>query len=89
MLIPILKELLIGWVSTTLETPYVVNDITINDFGINFGASLPVSGFSSIDLAAKFGRLGTTDNGLIKESYYQIVIGATINDRWFIKRKYD
>lgn len=71
------------------KIPYVVNNESINDFGINFGASLPVSGFSSIDLAAKFGQLGTTSNGLIKESYYQVVIGATINDRWFIKRKYD
>jgi hypothetical protein len=71
------------------KTPYIVNNEAINDFGINFGASLPVSGLSSIDLAAKFGQLGTTNNGLIKESYYKIVIGATINDRWFIKRKYD
>jgi len=71
------------------KLPYVVNNETITDFGINFGTSLPVSGFSSIDLAAKFGRLGTTNNGLIKESYYQVVIGATVNDRWFIKRKYD
>ncbi len=71
------------------EIPYVVNNQTINDFGINFGASLPVTGLSSFDLGARFGQLGTTDNGLIKESYYQIVIGATVNDRWFIKRKYD
>lgn len=72
-----------------LEIPYVVNDQNINDFGINFGVSLPVSGLSSIDLAFKFGQLGTTDNGLIRESYYRVVLGATINDRWFIKRKYD
>ncbi len=72
-----------------IETPYIVNNQSINDFGINFGASLPVSGFSSIDLACKIGQLGTTNNGLIKESYYRIVIGATINDRWFIKRRYD
>ncbi|MEQ9402015.1 MAG: hypothetical protein RIM99_00405 [Cyclobacteriaceae bacterium] len=72
-----------------LQTPYIVNNESINDFGINFGASLPVSGFSSVDLAVKFGQLGTTNNGLIKESYYRIVIGATINDRWFIKRRYD
>ncbi len=71
------------------KIPYVVNSQTINDFGINFGASLPVSGFSSIDLAARIGQLGTTSEGLIKESYYQVVIGATVNDRWFIKRKYD
>ena len=71
------------------KTPYIVNNQAINDFGINFGASLPVSGLSTVDLAVKFGQLGTTNNGLIKESYYKIVIGATINDRWFIKRKYD
>lgn len=72
-----------------IETPYIVNNETINDFGINFGASLPVSGFSSLDMAVKIGQLGSTSNGLIKESYYRIVLGATINDRWFIKRRYD
>ncbi|MEM9337558.1 MAG: hypothetical protein AAGA66_02440 [Bacteroidota bacterium] len=72
-----------------LELPYLVNNQSISDFGINFGTSLPVSGLSSIDLAFKFGQLGTTENGLIRESYYRIVLGATINDRWFIKRRYD
>ncbi len=71
------------------ELPYIINNQTISDFGINFGTSLPVSGLSSIDLAFKFGQLGTTENGLIRESYYRIVLGATINDRWFIKRRYD
>ncbi len=69
--------------------PYIVNNQSLTDFGINFGASLPVSGFSSLDLAFKWGQLGESSNGLIKETYYKIVIGATINDRWFIKRKYD
>ena len=69
--------------------PYIVNNQALTDFGINFGASLPVSGFSSLDLAFKWGQLGETSNGLIKETYYKIVIGATINDRWFIKSKYD
>ncbi len=72
-----------------LQTPYVVKGESINDFGINFGISLPVSGYSSFDLAFKYGQTGTTANGLIKEDYYKIVIGATINDQWFVKRKYD
>ncbi|MFT6881301.1 MAG: hypothetical protein ACJAVY_000084 [Marinoscillum sp.] len=71
------------------ESPYLLEDTPINDFGINFGASFPVSGYSSMDLAFKFGQRGTTDKGLIKEEYFQVVIGATINDRWFIKRRYD
>jgi hypothetical protein len=71
------------------KLPYIVNNQALTDFGINFGASLPVSGYSSIDLAFKVGKLGETNNGLIKENYFKVVIGATINDRWFIKRKYD
>ena len=69
--------------------PYVVNNQTLTDFGINFGASFPVSGFSSVDLALKVGQLGESGNGLIRENYFKVVIGATINDRWFIKRRYD
>lgn len=71
------------------KLPYIVNNQALTDFGINFGASLPVSGYSSLDLAFKWGQLGESSNGLIKETYYKIVIGATMNDRWFIKRKYD
>ena len=71
------------------QLPYLVNNTEINDFGINFGASFPVSGFSSMDAAFKYGFRGTTDNGLIRENYFQVIIGATINDRWFIKRRYD
>jgi len=69
--------------------PYVVNNQTLTDFGINFGASFPVSGYSSLDLAFKIGRLGEAGNGLIRENYFKVVLGATINDTWFIKRRYD
>lgn len=68
--------------------PYEINGQKIREFGINFGASLPV-GVSSFDLAFKYGGLGTTENSLIRETYFRIVIGATINDRWFIKRRYN
>ena len=70
------------------KLPYKVSDQTIREFGINFGSSLPV-GLSSLDFAFKYGILGTTDNDLIRENYFKIVIGATINDRWFVKRRYD
>lgn len=68
--------------------PYVVNGTGLNEFGINFGTTLPV-GASNLDLAMKYGRLGTLENDLIRETFFRIVIGATINDRWFIKRRYD
>lgn len=71
------------------QSPYLVNNTEINDFGINFGASFPVSGYSSMDAAFKFGQRGTISDNLIKENYFQVIIGATINDQWFIKRRYD
>lgn len=71
------------------ESPYVLNNEKINDFGINFGASFPMSGLSSLDAGFKVGVRGTTKNDLIRENYFQVVLGATINDRWFIKRRYD
>ncbi len=71
------------------QSPYILNDKRINDFGINFGASFPVRGFSSLETGFKYGVRGTKKNDLIRESYFQFVLGATINDRWFIKRRYD
>ena len=71
------------------ELPFLVKNQSITDIGINFGFSLPVRGGSGLDFAFKFGQLGKTENDLVKENYYKIIFGVTINDRWFIKRKYN
>ncbi len=72
------------------KLPYVVKNQSLVGFGINFGVSLPVGAFSSLDLGFKYGQLGKfNDEGLFRESYLKIVVGATINDRWFIKRRYN
>lgn len=71
------------------ETPYVINGKQVKDFGINFGWSLPVGRFSSLDMAFKYGKRGDVDDNLISESYYKAYLGINFNDQWFIKRKYD
>ena len=71
------------------KLPYRVNGNDVTDFGINFGTSLPVGAVSSLDVAMKVGTRGNLTDNVIKENYVQIYIGATINDRWFIRRKYD
>ena len=71
------------------KLPYLVQNYSINEFGINFGASFPVAGLSTLDFAIKFGERGTIENGLINESFTQIVLGLTINEKWFTKRKYN
>lgn len=70
------------------EVPYLVQNKKLTDFGINFGWSLPI-GVSSLDMGFKYGQRGTVSNNLIRERYFKFVLGATINDRWFVRRKYD
>lgn len=42
-----------------------------------------------INASLEVGKRGTTNNGMIKESYNRFCIGLTLNDKWFMKRKYD
>jgi hypothetical protein len=71
------------------QYPYLVNGNTLQDFGINFGLSLPVSRFSSVDLGVKFGKRGDLQLNKIEENYIKLYFGVTFNDQWFIKRRFD
>ncbi len=70
------------------QSPFFANGKKVNDFGINFGLSLP-TGQSSIDLAFKTGQRGSVQENGLKENYFKVYLGVTLNDRWFIKRKFD
>ncbi len=73
-----------------MQTPYLLNQTSINDIGINFGTSIPVNQLSLLNLAFKAGQRGTLDNGLIRESYVNITMGLSLNDNsWFYKRVFE
>lgn len=55
---------------------------------LGFGLPLKRSG-SLLNLSAELGQMGTTDDGLIQESFARFKIGFIFSDIWFIKRKYD
>lgn len=71
------------------ETGLVLNNLPINDFGISFGVGLPLSGFSNVNLGFELGQRGTAELGRIKENYFNLNIGLSLSDKWFIKRKYN
>ena len=71
------------------QTPYVINGNQLKDFGINFGWSLPVGRFSSLDMAFKYGQRGDIQDNLIKEDYIKVYFGFNFNDQWFQRSKYD
>jgi lipopolysaccharide assembly outer membrane protein LptD (OstA) len=61
----------------------------LNEYAISLGFGLPFRGMKTgLNLAGEFGSLGTTQSNLIKETYFKFVVGFSIYERWFVKRKY-
>lgn len=70
------------------KTGIMLNNESINDFGISFGLSLPVRGFSNLTAGFEYGKKGTLKQNLIKENYFNFRVGFTLNDKWFQRTKY-
>ncbi|HLF35424.1 MAG TPA: hypothetical protein VI583_14360, partial [Cyclobacteriaceae bacterium] len=70
-------------------TQYLVGNAPVNEIGINFGVSLPVSRTSLVNLAVQAGNRGNNTDLAIKENYLRISLGFTYNDKWFIRRRID
>ena len=72
------------------ETGITVRGEDINEFGISFGVGLPVGGFfSNANLGIEVGKKGTTNQNLVEENFINFQISLSLNDRWFVKRKYN
>lgn len=75
------------------RTPYLVNGLDVNDIGINFGTSIPLSAFwgvSHVNLGVTFGRRGDITEARIRENYFKINLGFSIQDlTWFSRGKFD
>jgi len=77
----------------------------MTDYAFTFGVGLPLRKIkimgiaegdvdqkyyqSVINLGFEIGQRGTTVNQLIRERYINAYVSFTLNDKWFIKRKYD
>ena len=68
----------------------VVNGKSIKEQNITLGLGLPLGGaFSNINIGFEFGRRGTKLAGLVQETYHNLTIGLSLNDKWFVKRRFD
>lgn len=70
-----------------------MNEQDIKQTAITFGLGLPLApnrnAIYRLNLTGELGRRGSLDNGLIQENYFNIHLGFTLNDRWFIKNRLD
>jgi len=59
-------------------------------YGLTAGLSLPFKrSMSQVHIALDGGVLGTTANNLMKQNYIRLSLGVSLNDLWFVKRRYE
>lgn len=67
-----------------------VDGTDISEMAISFGISMPLrKTFSTLNFGMELGTRGEDKNGLTQEDFINLQFGVTINDKWFIRRKYD
>ena len=66
-----------------------VNNQQINEIGLNFGFGIPLAGVSSANLGFEIGQRGTKKSSLIKEKFFSIRLGVSLNDLWFVRSMYN
>ena len=67
----------------------IVNNTPLTETGISLGMGLPLGGLSNVNIGLEFSQRGQKVNNLVKESLIALRIGLSLNDIWFIKRKYN
>jgi hypothetical protein len=67
----------------------IVNNLPINQFSLNLGVGIPLAGLSKANVGIEFGQIGEENNINVKENYFSLRLGLSLNDVWFIRRKYN
>jgi hypothetical protein len=56
---------------------------------LSFGLGLPLRNTNtSVNISGEFGRRGTLDQNLLRETYGILSINLSLSDIWFVKRKF-
>lgn len=76
---------------TYARMPWVTNGNSLDDMAISWGATLPVGRMSAlqrsfVNLGFAVGRRGNLSDNPIRETYFRMQVGLSLNNRWFIKR---
>lgn len=67
-----------------------LHETQLDEVGVSLGLGFPIRRVATmVQLTAEAGQRGTTEHNLIKERYVRVTLGFTLNDRWFIKNRYD
>jgi hypothetical protein len=72
------------------ENSYIlVRDNQIQDYGISLGLGLPLKNEKSMmNFSVELGRMGTVNDGLVREFYAGFSLDFVLHNNWFAKKKY-
>jgi hypothetical protein len=73
----------------TEQMSLIINNLPITETGLSFGIGLPLGSLSNANIGFEFIQRGAKQSGLIQETLIAMRIGLSLNDIWFIKRKYN
>jgi hypothetical protein len=72
------------------QTYLQLRNSQLTDYGVSLGFGFPMKRVATtVQLALEAGKRGTISNNLVEMNYVKCTIGFTLNDRWFIKQKFD
>ncbi|MCU0434050.1 MAG: hypothetical protein MUC87_11395 [Bacteroidia bacterium] len=78
------------------QTSLTFNNVGLNEVAVNLGFAFPLpyrtrlgEPVSRVSLALEAGQRGTIENNLVKESFFRVSLGVTINDKWFNRYRFD
>lgn len=78
------------------KTPFYFNGTQLNDFSVSLGGSIPVGRkdarykskpLSRLNVALVAGQRGSTNDGLIRDRYFQVYLSFQTIDKWFERRR--
>jgi len=75
----------------------VVNNEQLIEYGINFGLGFPLKKYkyesekfgSYLFASLGYDRVSAKNPGAISEHYFKVNFSVVLNDKWFVKRKFD
>jgi hypothetical protein len=79
------------------QTHLELRDTRLDEYSLSLGLGLPLRivkvgpqyTHSIINVSLEAGQRGTLENNLIREQFLRATVSFTLNDRWFIPRKFD
>ena len=71
------------------NTGIIFNSFPLKETAFSFGVGLPMAGFSNTNIGFEVGTRGEKSKSFVQENFFAFRIGFSLNDKWFIKRKYN